>query len=265
MVNRSGSEGPNFTAMDIQRSRSFGDRIVRSAGRNSGSIEITLPVRLQVLQGVMCRVELRDGIATEVVLHPNFDPLLPLFDKIWSLLAVSLRKIDDVGEFWEGDYVLGLFPEISPSGRPILSYADALEIKDYLPNVNGMSTDNITPVLEPYAKIIESMATIAARRLGLSTQTSAIFGNQLSYIASGFVTGTTDAFARGSFMDASAEIGWCQDRPWAEETWIAAQPEIGNILERCLAWDKDPGLFSKQRQLWYHARRFETRARNERS
>ena len=251
--------------LDVQRSRALGDRIVRSAGRNSGSIEITLPVRLQVLQGVMCRVELRDGIAAEVVLHPDFVPLLPIFDTCWGLLIQSFKTVDDIGEFWEGDYVLGLFPEMSQSSRPILAYADALILREAFTEVNKEAAIEITQVLEPLARIIESMAAVAAVRLGLSIQTAAMFANQLAYVASGVATGTIDAFARGSLLDASGEIGWCRNQPWADETWIAAQPIVENLLERCSAWDKEPGLFAQQRQLWYQARRFETRAFKERS
>ena len=260
MVHFVGSNG-----LEFQRSRALGDRIVRSAGRNSGSIEITLPVKLLVLQGVMCRVELRDGIAAEVVLHPDFAPLLPLFDKVWSLLRQSLKTIDDIGGFWEGDYVIGLFPEMSQSGRPILAYADALAIQDSFPDVGKVKSLGIKQVLEPLARIIESLAAVAAIRLGLSAQTAAMFGTQLAYAASGVATGTIDAFARGSLLDATGEIGWCRDRPWADETWIAAQPRIESILDQCLAWDKEPGLLARRRQLWYQARRFETRAHTERS
>ena len=259
MAHRSGSDGRRVDGLDQQPSRCLGDRIIRSAGRNSGSIEITLPVRLMVLQGVMCRIELRDGIAVEVVLHPDFNALLPVFDAAWSLLAQSLKTVDDIGEFWEGDYVLGLFPETQQSDRPILAYADALAVQCSYNGDDQGKPGTIRPVLEAFSRIIESLATVVGLRLGLSAQTAAMFGNQLAFAASGAATGIIDAFARGSILDASAEVGWCRDRPWAEETWITAQPRIESILDRCVAWDKEPGLFAAQRQLWYQARRLETR------
>lgn len=259
MVHRSGSDGRSDEGLDQQPSRCLGDRIIRSAGRNSGSIEITLPVRLMVLQGVKCRIELRDGIAAEVVLHPDFNALLPVFDAVWRLLGHSLKPVDDIGEFWEGDYVLGLFPETPQSGRPILAYADALAVQSSYSGDDQGKTDTIRPVPEAFARIIESLATVVGLRLGLSAQMAAMFGNQLAFASSGVATGIIDAFARGSILDASAEIGWCRDRPWAQETWIAARPRIESMLERCAAWDKDPGLFAAQRQLWYQARRLETR------
>ncbi len=177
----------------------------------------------------------------------------------------SLKQIDEIGELWGGEYVLGLFPEVSQSRRPILSYADALAIQDTFPDVDVMKTDGIKHVLEPFARIIESLAVVAAIRLGLSASTAAMFGNQLAFVASGVSTGTIDAFARGSLLDASAEIGWCRDNPWAVETWISARSRIESIHDRCLMWDKNPLLFTQQRQLWYQARRFETRAHTERS
>jgi len=259
MAHRSGSDGRRHDGLVQQPSWCLGDRIIRSAGRNSGSIEITLPVRLMVLQGVMCRIELRDGIAAEVVLHPDFDALLPVFDAIWKLLGQSLKTMDDIGEFWEGDYVLGLFPETPQSGRPILAYADALAIQASFSGDDQGRTGTIRPVPEAFARIIESLATVVGLRLGLSAQTAAMFGSQLAYTASGVATGIIDAFARGWILDDSAEVGWCRDRPWAVETWIAARPRIESILDRCAAWDKEPGLFAAQRKLWYQARRLETR------
>ena len=49
----------------------LGTRRVRSAGRTSGSVEVTLPVQLSVLQGVACRLVVRDGARPELVLEPE--------------------------------------------------------------------------------------------------------------------------------------------------------------------------------------------------
>ena len=43
----------------------LGTRRVRSAGRTSGSVEVTLPVQLSLLQGVECRLAMRDGAPPE--------------------------------------------------------------------------------------------------------------------------------------------------------------------------------------------------------
>ena len=46
-------------------------RKVRSAGRSSGSIEITLPPEVQELEGIECRLILRDGARPEIVIQPD--------------------------------------------------------------------------------------------------------------------------------------------------------------------------------------------------
>jgi len=264
MARHSNPNSLRYDGPDKLRSWNLGDRIVRSAGRKSGSIEITLPVGLMALQGVMCRFELRDGIAAELVLHPDFGSLLPVFDAAWNLLRQSLKRIDDIGEFWEGDYVVGLFPEARLSSRPILAYSDALAIQHSIPNDEQAKSGGIEPVLEAFARIIESLAMVAGTQLGLSMETAAVFANQVAYSASGVSMGTIDAYARGSLLEATAEVGWCRENPWAEETWLAAQARLENILDRCAAWDKEPGAFARERQLWYQARRLETRAQSAR-
>ena len=67
----------------------FGKRNIRSAGRSSGSVEITLPVELAILEGVACRLSLRDGLVPEIVLQPDLLVVIPVFVKLWSLLRLG--------------------------------------------------------------------------------------------------------------------------------------------------------------------------------
>lgn len=244
----------------MKRSRILGTRSVRSAGRSSGSIEITLPVCLVDLQGVSCRVELHDGLAPEVVLRPDVGFLLPVFDAAWELMSQALKTVGEIGEFWEGDYVLGFFPEAGLSGRPGLAYADALVVQRDLRPGTHLGTDERDRALEAFGRMIESMAAVAGVRLGLSSESAPLFGSQLAYAATGATIGAVDAFTRGLLLDVSADAGWCRENPWAEEHWLAAQTGLQNLHDRCMAWDKEPDLVAKQRQLWYQARRLETRA-----
>lgn len=248
----------------MRRSRILGDRSIRSAGRSSGSVEITLPVCLMDLQGVTCRVELRDGLSPEVVLKPEMGGLLPVFEATWDLLSLALKTIGEICEFWEGDYVLGLFPESGFSGRPGLAYADALIVQRELPRGARIEAAGKDRAFEAFARMIEGMATVAGGRLGLLAENAPSFGNHLAYAVTGVTTGAVDPFARGLLMDDPSHVEWSRDDDvWAEQHWIAAQTRLENLYDRCKAWDREPDLYTKQRQLWYRARRFEARVRSE--
>ena len=104
----------------------FGNRNIRSAGRGSGSVEVTLPVELGVLEGIACRLDLRDGLAPEIVLQPDLQVIMPVFEKLWELLSMGLEEIDEIGDFAEADYGFGLFGTAKLGAMPSLAYADAL-------------------------------------------------------------------------------------------------------------------------------------------
>ena len=74
----------------------FGKRNIRSAGRSSGSVEITLPVELAILEGIACRLSLRDGLVPEIVLQPDLLVVMPVFEKLWSLLRLGLEETGEI-------------------------------------------------------------------------------------------------------------------------------------------------------------------------
>lgn len=236
----------------------FGRRNVRSAGRGSGSVEITLPVELAVLEGATCRFELRDGLAPEIVLLPDLRFLVPIFETVWARLGLGLELVGEIGEFSEGDYVLGLFPSAGAMGRPGLAYADALLVERDLRPGDRTAIEERIRALEAFARVIESMATVAGARLGLSTAIAALFGNQIAFVVTGAPIGAVDAFARSSLSDVSAEVGWCRSNPLGEASWVSAQTRLAGVYDRFAAWDGDPATMAKERELWYRARRFET-------
>lgn len=245
----------------MRRSMQFGYRKVRSAGRRSGSVEFTLPVDLAILEGVPCRIELRDGLMPEVVLQPVLDHLRAIFETVWERQALGLARIGEIGEFSEADYVVGLFPERSPIGRPTLTYADALLVQRNLASGEPVEPDGRARSLEAFARLLEPMATVAGQRLGLSMTTATLFGNQVAYTATGAPLPTIDTFARSSLADRSTEIGWCTSKPLAEPVWLAARHRLQRLYERLADWDADAGSFEQQREHWYRARRMEAHLR----
>jgi len=237
----------------------IGNRNVRSAGRGSGSVEITLPVDLGVLEGVTCHVELRDSLVPEILLRPDLGFLLPVFETLWERVALGLERIGEIGAFSESDYVVGLFPERNHSGRPGLAYEDALRVhRDPTAEDRG-SGNHLMQRLESFARLIEAMMTVAGTRLGLSPGMAVLFGNQVAHAATGAPVAAVDAFARSSLSAEAGEVGWCRSDPLDEACWRAAQPRLERLYDRLVDWDGNRAGVERERERWYRAHRIGVR------
>lgn len=237
----------------------LGCRNIRSAGRNSGSVEVTLPVELALLEAIACRLYLRDGLDPEIVLQPDLRAVMPLFEKLWALLRIGFEDIDEIGDFSEADYCFGLFPPPKLGTLPPLAYADALVLQRSL----GDGGELPPRALEAFARIIESMAAVVARRLGLPGDFVAAFANHAAYLVSGEAIGARDAFARSlaaQMPSLPLDVGLCRDAPLSKESWRRAKIALAQVHGQFLSWINDPTTFAKDRVLWYRARRFESHA-----
>ncbi|MFI5016033.1 MAG: hypothetical protein ACHQAY_27170 [Hyphomicrobiales bacterium] len=234
----------------------FGKRNIRSSGRNSGSIEITLPVKLAVLEGVPCQVGLRDGLIPEIVLQPDLCGIVPVFEALWERLGLGLENVGAIGDFSEADYALGLFPTAKWGVRPSLAYADGLLICRSREETVAIEWH----ALEAAARLVESMAAVAGRRLSLSDELAALFGNQVAYLLSGGAIGARDAFMRG-FASQATTPPFAADGSRANllgvALWRDAQPELARLYDQFASWDDEPETLTKAREHWYRARRFE--------
>ena len=71
---------------------------IRSAGRTSGSIEMTLPPALQAFTGLGCRVMVRDGLQPEIVLQPDFGDAWSSVEALWEKLRLALGSNESIGD-----------------------------------------------------------------------------------------------------------------------------------------------------------------------
>lgn len=234
----------------------FGKRNIRSAGRHSGSVEVTLPVELAILEGTTCRLYLRDGLAPEIVLVPELEAVTPVFEKLWELLRLGLEGIGDIGDFSEADYGFGLFRAAKLGTMPSLAYVDALLVQ------RGLGPADAPPrAVEAFARIVESMAAVAGGRLGLPNDLVALFGNEVAAIVGGEAIGPRDAFARASRYVTARAAGWCRQAPLSDDAWRRAQDALAEAFEQIRSWAEDPAAFTRERASWYRARRFEAHTR----
>jgi hypothetical protein len=229
----------------------FGSRKVRSAGRTSGSVEITLPARMQILEGVECRLTLRDGAHPEIVLQPDVSVADTIFGELWERLRVAFAQIGDTGEFSLADFNVGLLPPRYWHDRPPLSYQDALAI--HRARVEGAPFQPGSGVNH----LITFLSVGAAYRLGLEGRFALAFGIVVGYLASGISAGHGTDFERdaalGLFEGAPGQAAESVGALFNKERWEEAQAGFKRIYGRFLEWQRSPGEYDGARQRWWEA------------
>lgn len=227
----------------------LGARRIRSAGRTSGSIEITLPARLRILEGVECRVSVRDGANPEIVLQPDLSRAHAQFEALWQRLRLGLSEAGDIGDFSASDFALTLFTPCHWQGRPALVYADAM---------TAQCTDNRAGDAgsEAQARSVALLGTAAGIRLGLAGDFSLAFGDTVAYLITGKSPGLGADFERGMAHQAI----WGDRRPGAgtgspmdPDAWRQAQPDLKHVFDQLIHWQEDRAGYTAARENWYRA------------
>jgi hypothetical protein len=233
----------------------IGTRKIRSAGRASGSIEITLPPELASLEGVDCRILLRDGARPEVVLEPNLAPAVVVFAQVWARLRSLLSLAGDIGEFPGQELDVVLLPTQRPdpegafgSGRPALAYSQAWQVSQ------GANSERSGAAL---AGVVTPLATVAGQRLGLSGVVAATFGAALAWLA--LPAGPQRAADAESFEHGVARRIWLETYgPSAPPLGVLVpqgdEPQARQALQRIISqfrrWQERPDQHELARARW---------------
>jgi hypothetical protein len=224
-------------------------RRIRSAGRTSGSIEITLPAQLQVLEGVKCRLMVRDGSRPEIVLQPDLSAAQSLFDALWQKLRLGLGEIDEIGDFSPADFTLALFPPRHWQERPPLAYADALAVLRQRSEQEDREPEALT-------RLLAFLSVAASYRLGLNGTLALAFGDAVAYLIAGTPAGLGTDFERGM----AHRIFWGDGRaqhslgsPFDDQTWQQSQAGLRRVYDQFRAWQEDPEAHAAAREKWYRA------------
>jgi hypothetical protein len=227
----------------------LGNRNIRSAGRTSGSVEITLPVQLHVLEGVECRMTVRDGSRPEIVLQPDLSASQLLFQALWERLRLGLGEIDEIGDFSAGDFALALFVPPHWQVRPPLAYIDGLDVLRWRAGQSGRGPEALT-------RLLASLAVAAGYRLGLKGVLALAFGDAVAYIITGAPAGLGTDFERGMAHRLFWGDGHAQDSlgcPFDNEVWRKARPGFRRVCEQFDAWQATPERCTAAREKWYRA------------
>jgi uncharacterized membrane protein YeaQ/YmgE (transglycosylase-associated protein family) len=241
---------------------SIGTRKVRSAGRASGSIEITLPPELAALEGVDCHVVLRDGARPEIVLEPDLTPAVAVFTRAWTRLRSLLRLAGDIGEFPAQECELTLLPGQRLNGRPLLIYSHAWQV-----SLLGKCLP-ATPAANRFAAVaglLAPLATVAGHRLGLVGTMAAAFGAAVGSL-------TAPAFGSESFESGAARQIWYEvcGAAAALDILTTARPEelaqqaLQRIVSQFRAWQEQPDRHAIAHAQWLAGPDFQ-RLRDQRS
>ena len=226
-----------------------GTRRIRSAGRTSGSIEITLPTQLQILEGVKCRLMVRDGSRPEIVLEPNLSAAQALFRALWQKLDLGLGEIDELGDFSPGDFTLALFPPRHWQERPPLAYADALAILRQQAGQEDREPEALT-------RLLAFLAVAASYRLSLEGALALAFGDAVAYLITGIPAGLGTDFERGMAHRIFWDEGHGQQllsSPFDDQVWQQAPPGFRRVYDQFRTWQEDPKAHATDREKWYRA------------
>ena len=227
----------------------LGSRRIRSAGRTSGSIEITLPACLQVLEGVGCQLMVRGGPRPEILLQPDLSEAQAVFRTLWEKLRSGLMEIGEIGDFSLADFTLDLFPPRHWQERPPLAYADALAALRQQAGPDNTEAEAST-------RLVAFLAVGAGHRLGLERRLALAFGDAVAYLITGLPTGLGTDFERGM----AHRVFWGAGHPrhvWGSpfdaQVWQWARPGLRRVYEQFHRWQEDSEAYDTARQRWYRA------------
>jgi hypothetical protein len=227
----------------------LGNRRIRSAGRTSGSIEITLPAQLQVLEGVKCHLMVRDGPRPEIVLQLDLSAAQAIFDTLWQKLRLGLGEIDEIGDFSPADFTLALFPPRHWQERPPLAYADALAVLRQQAEQEDREQEALT-------RLLAFLTVAAGYRLGLEGALALAFGDAVAYLITGTPAGLGTDFERGMAHRTFWGEGHAQQSPGSpfdDRVWQQAQTGFQRVYEQFRTWQEYPEAYASAREKWYRA------------
>jgi hypothetical protein len=232
----------------------LGTRKVRSAGRTSGSVEITLPVEVQALTGIGCEITLQDGVQPQIVLQPDLSVAQALFIELWEMLREGLGDVGDVGDFVLSDFNVALLPPRHWHERPPLSYHDALTLQGYIEQqAPSTRIQNSAALL----RLITFLAINAGYRLGLREQIAIAFGDALGYLVTGVSGGHGSEFERDAALAAYGAgqrlVAGQITALSIDDDWTVAQEGLRRVYELFAAWQEDPAEYEAARNRWWQS------------
>ncbi len=222
---------------------------IRSAGRTSGSIEVTLPPALHTFTGLGCRVVVRDGLRPEIVLQPDFADAWSVLGTLWEKLSLALGSSETRGDFAPGTFILTLLPPRHWQRGLPLAYAD-------LYSVARSAQPSSIGDLEALARVLSAMGAAAGRDFGLQHAFALGFGEAVAYVVTQISTGFGTDFERSMAADLSRRAQFSPRAPvspFDDEFWSECEPVLRRIYAQFVSWQANPAQYEAVRRRWYRA------------
>jgi hypothetical protein len=138
----------------------LGVRQIRTAGKGSGSIELTLPSELRDLVGVPCKVTLRDGSRPDIVLRPDLQRVHDALDQLWRKMVQILLPGEPI-PFPTTVFTFGLQPRSGGEG-PYLCWRDGLALAGVEPYDANAVSRTLSAFAQAMAEDIGIAPTLAS-------------------------------------------------------------------------------------------------------
>jgi hypothetical protein len=150
----------------------LGVRQIRTAGKGSGSIELTLPAEFRDLVGLPCKVTLRDGSHPDIILRPDLARVHQAFSDLWQRMVEAVLP-DDPSAFPSTAFGFGLRPRIGGE-EPYLCWRDGLALAGPPPHE-----------AEALCRTLAAFGQVLAPDLGIDPLLTAQFGTACGWRLTG--------------------------------------------------------------------------------
>ncbi len=230
----------------------LGVRQIRTAGRGSGSIELTLPTDLRDLVGLPCRIILRDGSRPDIVLQPDLQTAHRAFAALWQAMAATLLREDaNTPALPLTAFSFGLQPRTSSGGMPFLSWRDGLALAASPPHEAGA-----------VSRTVAAFGHALADALKIDPALASGFGAACGFMLSG-VPATSDAQEACDL--AALHLGQPTVAPPLNHAgdakgsvfWRLAVPLLMATAHLFIGWSMNQSDHAMLRAAWRHGRTIE--------
>ncbi len=165
-------------------------RQIRTAGKGSGSVELTLPGALRGLVGLPCRILLHDGEQPDIVLQPALSEARAAFAAVFRACALALLG-DPAPPFDPAAFRFGLLTQ-PPAGAAMIQGPPALCWQDGLalaaataPGSDAVRDSDPGAGAPATGRVVAACAEVLAGELGIVPSLAARFGAVCGFLAAG--------------------------------------------------------------------------------
>jgi len=230
----------------------LGTRQIRTSGKGSGSVELTLPGELRRLVGLPCRILLHDGERPDIVLQPDLARAKAAFAALWRCLALALLG-EPAPDFPAAAFTFGLMVRHGAPDSSYLCWQDGLALEA------GMAEP------EALARCIASCARNMADDLGISPSLAEPFASVCGYAAIGRVAFpewqphcdiASSALASHVHWQPGSAFARAQDAR-SDVFWAALKPVLCAAADLFAAWSQPGSAYPALRSAWRRGRSIE--------